>query len=181
MTHALKFVLSQKGGRCEEFQNQTRAFLSSKSSLRLSFRKRKVLILDIPTYLKAHPPFLKKEVAEKFYGNQTRAVLSQNSSLLLSFAERKVLILDIPTYLKAEPSFSHLLYTIKVIVCNMPRVRCERCGSVAKTLYLRLSERERDAFDKNDYRWKSRWLAVGYLCEKCGCVKVQGKFYVEEG
>jgi len=61
----------------------------------------------------------------------------------------------------------------------MPRVRCEKCGSVARTLYLRLSERERDEFDKNDFKWRSRWLAVGYVGKKCGCVKVEGKFYAE--
>ena len=74
---------------------------------------------------------------------------------------------------------SHLLYTIKVIVCNMPRVRCEKCGSVAKTLYVRVSRRERHDFDKSDYKWKSQWLPIGYLCERCKCVKLKGKFYTE--
>jgi len=86
-----------------------------------------------------------------------------------------------PTYLNAELSSPHLLYTIKVIVCNMPRVRCEKCGSVAKTLYVRVSERGRHDFDKNDFRWKSRWLAVGYLCEKCKTAKISGRFYAEKG
>ena len=42
---------------------------------------------------------------------------------------------------------------------------------------MRVSERERHDFDKNDFKWRSRWLAVGYVCKKCGCVKVEGKFY----
>ena len=62
----------------------------------------------------------------------------------------------------------------------MPRVRCEKCGRVAKTLYVRVSEKVKHEFDENDYRWKSRWKAVGYLCERCRTAKINRNFYAEE-
>jgi len=50
---------------------------------------------------------------------------------------------------------------------DMPKVRCERCGGKAKVLYVRDMERSGD-------KWIGRWRRVGYLCEACGFVKLDG-------
>ena len=60
----------------------------------------------------------------------------------------------------------------------MPRVRCERCGSEAKALYVREWWKARHDFDPNDTKWKSRWVCVGYVCKLCGCVKLYGREYI---
>jgi len=60
----------------------------------------------------------------------------------------------------------------------MPRVRCERCGGIARTLYVRVSERV--TFDENDYKIKTRWVAVGYFCERCQMAKINNNLYTKK-
>ena len=56
----------------------------------------------------------------------------------------------------------------------MPKARCERCGGKAKVLYVRDVERVQHSFDPNDRKVRQRWRRVGYLCEACGFVKIEG-------
>jgi len=62
----------------------------------------------------------------------------------------------------------------------MRRVKCEKCGSVAKPLYARCKIWEADEKRFGWYKCKLTWLRVGYICEKCGAVKLYGKFYTKE-
>lgn len=55
----------------------------------------------------------------------------------------------------------------------MGKVKCERCGCIAKTLYIRETWEEKHPFDPNDKITKQRWKSVGYYCEKCGFVFVR--------
>ncbi|MCW7078235.1 MAG: hypothetical protein OCU22_03780 [Canidatus Methanoxibalbensis ujae] len=59
----------------------------------------------------------------------------------------------------------------------MPRVRCEVCGKIARTLYVRVSEKHE--FDENNYKIKTKWVAVGYFCEHCQTAKIYGKLMTE--
>ena len=60
----------------------------------------------------------------------------------------------------------------------MPRVRCEWCGGIARTLYVRVSEKHE--FDENDYKIKTRWVAVGYFCERCHIAKINNNLYTKK-
>jgi len=71
----------------------------------------------------------------------------------------------------------------------MPRVRCGRCGREAKALYVRewylkfsISSNDDSNDDSNrnsnrNMKYKARWVRVGYVCEKCGCVVLNGEEY----
>jgi len=71
----------------------------------------------------------------------------------------------------------------------MPRVKCGRCGREAKALYVRewslkfsISSNDDSNGDSNrnsngNMKYKSRWVRVGYRCEKCGCVVLNGEEY----
>jgi len=37
---------------------------------------------------------------------------------------------------------------------------------------VRVSEKVKHPFDKNDYKIKTKWVAVGYLCERCKYVRI---------
>ena len=70
----------------------------------------------------------------------------------------------------------------------MPRVKCGRCGREAKALYVRewslkFSISSNDDSNRNSNRnmkYKARWVRVGYRCEKCGCVVLNGEEYYKK-
>jgi len=66
----------------------------------------------------------------------------------------------------------------------MPRVRCGRCGREAKALYVRewylkFSISSNGNSNRN-MKYKARWVRVGYICEKCGCVVLNGSEYYKK-
>ena len=61
----------------------------------------------------------------------------------------------------------------------MPRVRCEKCGSVAKSLYIREIAKE-ESFDPNDVTYKAKYRPIGYFCPRCQTIKLNGEFYKRE-
>ena len=70
----------------------------------------------------------------------------------------------------------------------MPRVKCGRCGREAKALYVRewylkfgISSNDDSNDDSNsNMKYKARWVRVGYVCEKCGCVVLNGSEYYKK-
>ena len=74
----------------------------------------------------------------------------------------------------------------------MPRVRCGRCGREAKALYVRewylkfsISSNDDSNDDSNrnsnrNMKYKARWVRVGYVCGKCGCVVLNGSEYYKK-
>ena len=62
----------------------------------------------------------------------------------------------------------------------MPRVRCEKCRSIARTLYIREIEKHEHEFDPNDVSYKARYVPVGYFCEHCSTIRLNGEFYKRE-
>jgi len=71
---------------------------------------------------------------------------------------------------------------------EVPRVRCGRCGREAKALYVRewslkFSISSNDDSNRNsngNMKYKARWVRVGYRCEKCGCVVLNGEEYYKK-
>ena len=61
----------------------------------------------------------------------------------------------------------------------MPRVRCERCGGIAKSLYIREIAKE-ESFDPSDVAYKPKYRPVGYFCPHCLTIKLNGEFYKRE-
>ena len=63
----------------------------------------------------------------------------------------------------------------------MPRVKCGRCGREAKALYVREWHLKFGISSNDDsnsnMKYKARWVRVGYVCEKCGCVVLNGEEY----
>jgi len=62
----------------------------------------------------------------------------------------------------------------------MGKVKCEVCGSIAKTLYIREIKKERHSFDLNDVTYKTKYVAVGYYCPHCQRIALKGRIYISQ-
>ena len=63
---------------------------------------------------------------------------------------------------------------------ELGRVKCEVCGHIAKTLYIREIRKEKHWFDSNDEVYKTKFVAVGYYCSHCQRIVFKGTLYISQ-